>query len=217
MTSPNPSSGIFRFLDLSAELRNQIYEEVLGPGLGDSKVQIGPTDPQDYFDPWAPPAILQACRQIREEARAIYYSANMFELPRGSPEWREVGAMWLTSLEPRDVASITKMRTALPSNYLCCSGAADTFFHDFYDEIERAGSVLSDDALVISAQSKVMEGDAICCKNGGCSGHGLYTEHRVNRTQLNAILKMEAEGTYSNPIESAIDEKNRREGRRRYS
>ena len=66
------------FFELSAELRNKIYEEIL--------LQ------RDYYGTWREaialqprtgfeiPSILQSCRQIRNEAAQLYFKQNRFVL-----------------------------------------------------------------------------------------------------------------------------------------
>lgn len=61
-------------LELAAELRNRIYEYVL---IKDKTITVS-------RHRIAQPGLLRTCRQIREEARAIYYCRNAFKILRGS-------------------------------------------------------------------------------------------------------------------------------------
>ncbi|KAF2495815.1 hypothetical protein BU16DRAFT_617353 [Lophium mytilinum] len=73
------------FLSLSGELRNVIYQQTL---VYDEKIVVGWGDTKkkrQYQDPTAVlptgvPALLQVCRQIREEGLSVFYSENTFVL-----------------------------------------------------------------------------------------------------------------------------------------
>ncbi|KAF2495816.1 hypothetical protein BU16DRAFT_526363 [Lophium mytilinum] len=74
------------FLSLSGELRNMIYEQVL---IFSEKILVGygnnkkPRKQRVRGAPRPPtgvPALLQVCRQIRQEGLSIFYSANTFAL-----------------------------------------------------------------------------------------------------------------------------------------
>lgn len=58
----------FRFLDLPAEMRNRVYEELLAPG----DVQLY----NYYVDSRCEPNILATCSQINSEAKDILYAGN---------------------------------------------------------------------------------------------------------------------------------------------
>ena len=65
-------------LDLAAELRNEIWRLVL---VEDNTIDIGTTAPSCLEEkPPAEPALLTACKQVREEAVGIYYSENTFRM-----------------------------------------------------------------------------------------------------------------------------------------
>ncbi|KAI5358200.1 hypothetical protein Slin15195_G065270 [Septoria linicola] len=108
------------FFELSAELRNKIYDEVLinavfyGPYQGSSG--------QTYFneelepvvlaaqDGLQLPALLQTCRQIRNEAAPMYFQENTFDLvlnycsPAFLCEWTGM-AMKFVGPSPKDYRS----------------------------------------------------------------------------------------------------------------
>ncbi len=99
-------------LKLPAELRTQIYEDT----LVDSKVIEVVTDYLRRRFPdlpnnltWQSPRLLQSCRQIRNEARSIYYAKNRFALPEDGL-WEGRLLDWLKALDPVYVASIKHVR-----------------------------------------------------------------------------------------------------------
>lgn len=59
-----------RFLDLPAELRNDIYRHAI---LKDKKILVTTSGIDE-------PSLLRACKQIRDEALPIYYAENRFTL-----------------------------------------------------------------------------------------------------------------------------------------
>lgn len=60
-----------RFLQLPAELRNQIYEYVIPTGKEVRRSQYS-------HIPYRLPKILHSCRQIREEVLSLFYGRNVF-------------------------------------------------------------------------------------------------------------------------------------------
>ena len=76
-TNPQQTSILFR---LPAELRNQIYEELLCPNTPHHK------DLATYSTPSRPPmvypAILRTCRKIQEEAQDLLYTTHVFHAHR---------------------------------------------------------------------------------------------------------------------------------------
>src|SRR3978361_1986460 len=76
-------------LKLPAELRNWIYEEVL--------LDLKPIDICNPAGPpiWHAPAVLQTCRTIRDEAKAIHYGGNIFLLPMVRREAIEANLKYL--------------------------------------------------------------------------------------------------------------------------
>ncbi|GIZ42382.1 hypothetical protein CKM354_000565500 [Cercospora kikuchii] len=62
------------FFELSAELRNAIYEQLLIVSDCDDYVQLQPATGLQV------PALLQVCRQIRDEAAQMYFEENFFQL-----------------------------------------------------------------------------------------------------------------------------------------
>ncbi|KAH6875964.1 hypothetical protein BKA58DRAFT_132307 [Alternaria rosae] len=77
VTNPQQTSILFR---LPAELRNQIYEELLCPDTPHHK------DLATYSTPSRPPtvypAILRTCRKIHEEAQDLLYTTHVFHAHR---------------------------------------------------------------------------------------------------------------------------------------
>lgn len=77
----------FRFLDLPAELRLNVYEELLVVGkifyTPDSyDIEAGPERIAHWKEYAVPPlAILRTCKQIYAEAEEVYLSKNLFVLP----------------------------------------------------------------------------------------------------------------------------------------
>ncbi|KAK5124414.1 hypothetical protein LTR85_001631 [Meristemomyces frigidus] len=67
---PRPKPKPLSLLGLPGELRNNIYRQVL---VSDQSVVIDK-------DSHAQPALLQACKQMREEASAFYYKENHFNV-----------------------------------------------------------------------------------------------------------------------------------------
>ncbi|CAK1366965.1 unnamed protein product [Cercospora beticola] len=68
MDAENPHDNRCLFFELSAELRNEIYELAL---VKSEEIEI-------TKETFAQPALLRTCRQIRAEAVQIYYSRNEF-------------------------------------------------------------------------------------------------------------------------------------------
>lgn len=65
------------FFRLPAELRNQIYEELLCPGA--MKLEdLARCDHAPYTNPPLYPAILSTCRRIRDEASELLYTSAVF-------------------------------------------------------------------------------------------------------------------------------------------
>lgn len=64
-------------------LRNEIYLGVLCDSQTVKVIDPG----SDDFNPhrWAPPALLEACTQIRNEAALVYYGCSVFEIFKSLP------------------------------------------------------------------------------------------------------------------------------------
>lgn len=83
----------FRFLDLPAELRCLVYEELLVVGkvyfktTGDQSLSKRRTTRFEDKDSFRKPylAILRTCKMVHEEAEKTYLSMNLFVLP---PQWQ---------------------------------------------------------------------------------------------------------------------------------
>ena len=190
-----PAAGIFRFLDLPAELRNKVCFEVLGPdpqrNWNWSFIRISRKVHFDYR--WSPPAILQTCRQLREEARLIYYSFNGFEFSH-STLWVEDAVNWFTTLKHKDALAVRLVR-ADGGSTLTTKEALESFDR-LYDRMEDAGFFLKGDNLKLWVQSYVDVGDGICCGGGCCLDYGRYAVHRVSYKQLKSLIKMEVEAEF---------------------
>ncbi|KAF2031160.1 hypothetical protein EK21DRAFT_63872 [Setomelanomma holmii] len=65
------------FFKLPAELRNQIYEELLCPNTPNIK-DLAKCDHQQITSPILYPAILSTCRKIHEEATDLLYTTHIF-------------------------------------------------------------------------------------------------------------------------------------------
>lgn len=70
MASPSQDPPKPALLSLPAELRNRIYRLAL---VQDAEIRIAPS-----HSPPPEPALLSTCRQVRGEARNIYYQDNTF-------------------------------------------------------------------------------------------------------------------------------------------
>jgi len=77
VTNPQPTSILFR---LPAELRNQIYEELLCPNTPHHKDLA--TYSTSSKPPTVYPAILRTCRKIHEEAQDLLYTTHVFHAHR---------------------------------------------------------------------------------------------------------------------------------------
>jgi hypothetical protein len=110
-TTPTTSQQSI-LLTLPAELRTQIYEDTL---LDAKVIEVVTVHARRQFGSlpdknWQPPKLLQTCRQIRNEARSIYYARNRFAIPRDKL-WDFRLLHWLKALEAVDAASIKHVRT----------------------------------------------------------------------------------------------------------
>lgn len=80
-------------LDLSAELRNQIYALVL---IEQGAILVQRDD--IYNTCWSPPALLCTCRGIRPQASSIYFSNNVFQIRPIRDEIVPLAMQWLIAL-----------------------------------------------------------------------------------------------------------------------
>lgn len=110
---------------LPAELRNFIYGLALSY---EEPIAINKSECRL----WAPPALLHCCREIRREARGLYYSSNIFRV-----DWRyecsrygsdESLADWLEVLDPSCRSTVRRIylddeyipRDEVPDRLLRC-------------------------------------------------------------------------------------------------
>ena len=75
-TSSTSGTADSKLMSLPAELRNKIYTYAL---VKNSKIGI-PKYYQSTEKKWREPKLLAVCKQIREEARPLYYANNSFEI-----------------------------------------------------------------------------------------------------------------------------------------
>jgi hypothetical protein len=79
-----PDRDHFRFLDLSPEIRNMIYKEVLFVGKIHFAPERQPNAGRHYYERgYEKPqlSLLRVCKQAHAEAEPLYLSMNLFELP----------------------------------------------------------------------------------------------------------------------------------------
>ncbi|PIB03260.1 hypothetical protein CB0940_11681 [Cercospora beticola] len=94
MASPGPPPRCMLF-ELSAELRNVIYEQVLIISDCNDYIQLEPATGLQV------PALLQVCHQVRNEAAQMYFEENFFQLwlmgcsPRLLYEWIEMATRYV--------------------------------------------------------------------------------------------------------------------------
>lgn len=98
-------SKLSPLLELLTELRNKIYFDVL---VSDKPLGIA-KETHIYDVHHNAPAFLQTCRQIREEARTIFYSNNAF-VAKGYHTWIIDFFAWFKALDPKDAFSIKHYR-----------------------------------------------------------------------------------------------------------
>ncbi|KAI5364000.1 hypothetical protein Slin15195_G096550 [Septoria linicola] len=138
--SISKSSKYAGFLDLPAELRNDIYRLVFVT----ERPTINFAQP-DNFSRSA--ALLRTCRQVYEEGRSILYTENAFAVERRTQrygsfwenEWRELGYLnvrkFMKSIGPTNTALIRKMSFMLEDAVPCLNPSMRTneerrFVHD---------------------------------------------------------------------------------------
>ena len=174
-------SEIFPFLELPAELRNQVYFEVIVSRLF---IRLAKNDNYNYTTP----ALLQVSRQIRHEARSIYYSMNMFQV--ASPTaWKWVVIQFLKSLDSTD-----KKAASYIHGTGCQQYNTDQAHNQFVYLQQDAGMTLDDSVIFMDVRSHVGEGEATCCQHGHCFNAGEYAVHYVNCAQLKTLIVLEKEG-----------------------
>jgi len=130
-TAPAPAKRA-GFLDLPAELRNEIYREVF---VADSRLDFAkPTQLSRGA------AFLRTCRQVHEEARSILYSENEFFFSRRTSrfgsfwqeEWRELGFraihQFVKSIGPVNLGLIRNVSLQLEDATPCLN--PDSMSHD---------------------------------------------------------------------------------------
>lgn len=106
-TEPKPPSrSAFAFFDLPAELRTQIYEELL---VSDASFRLGHHGPFCLVErkpTW--PAIMQTCKRAREEAAPVLYGANSFFL--GTIGFKPIYSFsFFASIGPKNASLIRKL------------------------------------------------------------------------------------------------------------
>ena len=95
------------FFRLSAELCNRIYSEVFAccPDVIELSEQHGPITPSGHNvgDKWyiyTPTSVLRTCKQIREEASAMWYYPKAFIVHNWIGEARQIFKRWWSNLTP---------------------------------------------------------------------------------------------------------------------
>jgi hypothetical protein len=114
------------FKDLPGEVRNNIYEHVIGD-LQDQRPNhgefAGPSfnllsiDPHpQLINEWQP-ALTRVDRQIRAEALPLYYARNMFVVPKqGFPDFEtrlDLLRAWLRSIGPQNASLVSRIGISL--------------------------------------------------------------------------------------------------------
>ncbi|KAF7190951.1 hypothetical protein HII31_08110 [Pseudocercospora fuligena] len=137
--STSKTSKYAGFLDLPAELRNDIYRTIFVTTRSVNFAQA------DNFSRSA--ALLRTCRQVYEEGRSILYSENSFAIERRTQrygsfwesEWRELGFLnvrkFMKSVGSTNIAFIRKLSFMLEDAVPCLNPAMRTneerrFVHD---------------------------------------------------------------------------------------
>jgi len=97
-------------LRLAAELRNRIYFDVL---VAEDVIELRrDVDDNDDDRCWTSPGLLRTCRQIRMEARQIYYANNVFTIPyksyRSCREYGREVVHWLETLGQQQRSMLTR-------------------------------------------------------------------------------------------------------------
>ncbi|KAK4497894.1 hypothetical protein PRZ48_010549 [Zasmidium cellare] len=127
------------FLDLPAELRNEIYRMIFT-----TQGDVNFSRP-DNFSRSA--ALLRTCHQVHEEGRSILYSENKFNIERRTQrygsfwenEWRELGLknvkVFVKSIGPNNIALIRNITFMLEDAVPCLNPSMRTneerrFVHD---------------------------------------------------------------------------------------
>ncbi|KXT13967.1 hypothetical protein AC579_4193 [Pseudocercospora musae] len=138
-TTLSKTSTYAGFLDLPAELRNDIYRTIFVTTRSVNFAQA------DNFSRSA--ALLRTCRQVHEEGRSILYSENTFAIERRTQrygsfwesEWRELAFLnvrkFIKSLGSTNMAFIRKLSFMLEDAVPCLNPAMRTnedrrFVHD---------------------------------------------------------------------------------------
>ena len=136
------------------------------------------------------PTLLRVCRQIREDARSIYYSKRTF-IFHTNPRQNVVA--WLKTLESKDVAAINDILTIPDIQHQASGGWR--FLDEVYRCFERAQLKVADE--VVKAK-EIAEDDKLhrsCCKSGRCYKYLTMSNNRVvhwgNRQQLRALVEEE--------------------------
>ncbi|KAF2804883.1 uncharacterized protein BDZ99DRAFT_467122 [Mytilinidion resinicola] len=183
-----PNSPGTSFMNLSGELRNMIYDHAL---VYPSKVQVswGTTKkPRShhvarggaYRPPTGVPALLQVCRQVRQEGLSIFYSANTFafhedhDVRARDPRFdiRMIGSVWYVCTRPT-TWRFERWLTSLGDNvrwlrhiHLCfhtreAKGLRVRYQGDFFPWVKFAAQHPEADVVVASGENDVHH----CC---GC-------------------------------------------------
>jgi len=170
--STNTSDQIpCRLLDLPPELRNHIYEYLLLGGEDEAPVRVTDCLLEERGLPpiilqagseeiWQPPAILQTCQQIRDEATPVYYTTNTFDVFVDSRNLERTICRWLTALGSHIRDKIRTIHLGLMYDRLDVAETGLEMFDDMLNEVDcqvRQGTIsvqvferyaISDDVLL---------------------------------------------------------------------
>ena len=169
------------FLQLPAELRNQVYTDVLALEEPVRLIRLRGTyfgKPSD-----AAPALLQVCRETRDEARSIYYANKTFHFARHYG-WTDDMAMWLKALDAEDVSVIRHIVS--PMDHILDGREALNYLNKVDKALQLTKRTLLHEAveMAVSVESVYFDNklDKKCCQKAPYCyiRHGGRAVHQLN-------------------------------------
>ncbi|KAK5121501.1 hypothetical protein LTR85_005334 [Meristemomyces frigidus] len=142
-----PDNSQSLLLKLPAELRNRIYEEVL---LDSEFTNIRS---RGGISIWHAPAILQTCRTIRIEAKAMYYGSSIFffSLPMNASRWAERNLqhlkLWLHAIGAEQSSLL--QRVYLDDCYYSGQKMVQERLEEYHDLLAKAATPLKHGTLYV--------------------------------------------------------------------